>query len=521
MRPPELVSQGDIDIVQVAEEYHFAVPRLGLRLGYTSETDPTDRTIALDNSNPYVRYHFRHVVVRDKKRVRQTPLPVASCVVSNNLSACPLVNSTYKLQGTIDKYEFEFLEILVDKCQGDPSCAPMEEINEKLQSGEFRIRAQLNLQAEQFDVERYHEVGVGSVASNRSLETFNIPNIEVQNEIIFKARKVSKEQRYIGSPPMPEVETNVLSFNRREMNYRPRTAREKNLVSFIIRIDDNIQLEEVSYWCPSILDLFGLWGAMASFIASLSIGFIAMAYNKWSFERHFKHMTLKKRREAQMLTLSAMEWMREKEDHLQTRSRKEIYKSLQSHYDALVVEPDIRLFESHHFDYEGRVEMSAAELNFPTTAFGELRRIAILEHGKKKRAALFLSLWYGRLLVKKGFITDPARRRELFSPLEGAVILPPRKKRTLETVLRRRRRTEPYEWQLDDIEAGEVKKEHSTGHEISSDVSSNASRNSNPHDSEEEASGKGTEHDCDVPMGGEQAKAARIIAELDPLTKLA
>jgi hypothetical protein len=110
-----------------------------------------------------------------------------------------------------------------------------------------------------------------------------------------------------------------------------------------------------------------------------------------------------------------MEWIRNNKIHA-TRNRDDMYDNLQTRYDALMVEPDIRLFETHHFDNEGRMAMNAAELKFPSTAFGELRRLAIMEHGKKKRAAQFISLWYGRHLVRKGFIKDEKRRRELFAP---------------------------------------------------------------------------------------------------------
>lgn len=112
-----------------------------------------------------------------------------------------------------------------------------------------------------------------------------------------------------------------------------------------------------------------------------------------------------------------MQWLRNNHSSaFTTRNRKAMYNNLQEQYDALMVEPDIRLFENHHFDSEGRMAMSAAELKYPSTPFGELRRLAIMEHGKKKRAAQFISVWYARHLVKRGFIKDAKRRRELFAP---------------------------------------------------------------------------------------------------------
>jgi len=220
-----------------------------------------------------------------------------------------------------------------------------------------------------------------------------------------------------GSPPLPETEINVLSLRGRDTNFRPRTTNETDLMTFVIRLADNVLLEEVNYWCPSILDLFGLWGAMASFAASLSLGFIAHQYNKWHFYRHFHKATMQKRRDAQQQTLATMNWVRNNDANL-TPNRNDIYDNLQTQYDALMIEPDIRLFESHHFNTDGRMAMSAMELRIPTTAFGELRRIAILEHSKKKRAAQFLSVWYGRHLVQKGFVRDEKRRREIFAPAD-------------------------------------------------------------------------------------------------------
>lgn len=96
-----------------------------------------------------------------------------------------------------------------------------------------------------------------------------------------------------------------------------------------------------------------------------------------------------------------MEWMRkqDKDDSgaAKTRKRQDIYESLQHQRDALMVESDIRLFESHHFDKEGRVAMSPAELKFPSTAFGELRRIANFGTWQKETS--------GRILV--GVVRTP------------------------------------------------------------------------------------------------------------------
>ena len=353
VRPPELVSQGDIDLLQVvAREIPFGVPTVGLRVAYTNNTTSDGRVAALANENPYVRFQMRHVVMKDQVRVQETELDVQECTVSSIPSLCPMVNDTYRLQGTLFKQDYEFLEILVHKCTGESACAPLEDINDKIQSGEFRIRAQVSLEVEQFDVEQFHTTGSGYTISNRSFEYFGLPSVEVQSDIFMQARRISKEQRYAGSPPLPETEINVLSLRGRETNFLPRTRNETNLMTFVLRLADTVKLEEVSYWCPSILDLFGLWGAMASFAASLSLGFIAYQYNKWNFHRHFHDATLRKRRDAQQQTLATMQWLRSTQNFptcSTPNNRDHMYKNLQAQYDALMIEPDIRLVRDASF----------------------------------------------------------------------------------------------------------------------------------------------------------------------------
>jgi len=248
MKPPELVSQGDIDLLQVVREIPFNIPKLGLRLSYTNTSNPLGPQAALENNNPYVRLQFRHVIMKDQERVQETILPFYRCTVSSRPSLCPIVNTTtYKLKGIFWKQDYEFLEILVNKCTGDIGCAPLKVINQKLRSGEFRIRAQVSMEAEQFDIERFHQTGTGQVISNRSFDYYALPDIELKSDIIFRARKIQKEQRYIGSPPMPETVINVLSLFGRDTDYIPRIPNETNMMTFHVRLADNVKEEEVAY----------------------------------------------------------------------------------------------------------------------------------------------------------------------------------------------------------------------------------------------------------------------------------
>ena len=58
---------------------------------------------------------------------------------------------------------------------------------------------------------------------------------------------------------MPEEIIDVLSYYNREIDLVPRLTQETNLMTIHIRLAENVKQEEIAYWCPSILDLFGLW----------------------------------------------------------------------------------------------------------------------------------------------------------------------------------------------------------------------------------------------------------------------
>ena len=155
---------------------------------------------------------------------------------------------------------------------------------------------------------------------------------------------------------------------------------------------------------------------MASFVTSLSFGVIATAYNRWCFTRAFEAQTNESRRKAKLKAKLAFRLSRTHENS------NKAYISIQSKFDDQVIEPDIRLFDSHHFDDHGRVSITPEEMRHPTTAFGELRRIAILEHMRKVRAANVISEWYLRLLLRRNKVQSIIRRKALVQHLSSTFL---------------------------------------------------------------------------------------------------
>ena len=129
------------------------------------------------------------------------------------------------------------------------------------------------------------------------------------------------------------------------------------------------------YWIRSLLDLWGSWGALASFITVLSLGAIASWYNGYMFESHFH------RKSADALQTY---------DHFHRDGLSEYF------YTA-----DIRLFNNIDFDNFDRFNMTKEEFKFPSSAIEEMRKLAMEEHMRKRNAAKQIASWYLCQLVKQ------------------------------------------------------------------------------------------------------------------------
>mmetsp|Transcript_25223 Transcript_25223/g.37251 ORF Transcript_25223/g.37251 Transcript_25223/m.37251 type:complete len:234 (+) Transcript_25223:756-1457(+) len=172
------------------------------------------------------------------------------------------------------------------------------------------------------------------------------------NEVYLQGRSIDHEHPHIGSPPLPETNTRILGFDKVEERQAPKHDGDGySYMSFFIRLSPSLSMEETSYWVPSILDLFAMWGALFSFLSTLSIGLVATTYNQKRGYRSFK------RRGGS----------------------------------------DIRLYDKQDFDRHGRLACLAEERKIPTTLFGELRAYAEIEQKKKKKASVLLC----RTMVKR------------------------------------------------------------------------------------------------------------------------
>ena len=419
VRPPELVKAQTIDIPNVAGALKFDVPDVSLRVlyRYISYDDEGNRIrsspiwLNTTNADRHFRFSFMHRVIQEQDRLPRTitPLTIEDCNVGNvgqELCGSKTELVGKSIEGDYVRPRYEYLQVKLTKCVGDPECAPIEETNAILDSGEAQIQIQLKTQ--NFDIDQFHATGDGVVDTTMNWRLWGIKGTELKNDMYLQARRISQEERYAGSPPLPVTDTEILAFDRVESVMQPRPDDFFEIGSWYFRLSDSVQLENVKYWSTSILDLFGLWGAMASFLTSLSFGFVAFQYNRWMFNRHFSKSSKESRRIATAKAKVAMN-MIVKSDKRST----DMYKSIRAQHDALVVEPDVRLFDEHHFDEVGRLSVTSEELRFPATAFGHLRKFAIQQHMRQYRAARTIGRWYVKRLIRHGKIQSSTRRLHL------------------------------------------------------------------------------------------------------------
>lgn len=344
----------------------------------------------------------------------ETILPTIPCGFGSAKSpaVCPDPQSLEgkNIQGTYATQQYEYIKIEALKCMGHDRCAPIEEINEIIRQGS--VECQVYLTSQNFEADLYHQTGKGDVIRDITWRWYAMPLYEQKVELYMRARQISHEERYVGSPPLPEREVFLMSYDRVEVVHQPMQPEfDADMLSWYVRLGNDMDLEEVSYWMPSILDLFGLWGAMASFLTSLSFGIVATAYNRWRFTKKFEKSTKETRRKAKLRAKLAMRLSRSDD------STSKAYRFVQSKFDDQIIDSDIRLFDANHFDDHGRLRITPEELRFPATAFGELRRIAIMKHMQNTRSATIISEWYLRTLLKRDKIKNIDRRKALVREL--------------------------------------------------------------------------------------------------------
>ncbi len=199
---------------------------------------------------------------------------------------------------------------------------------------------------------------------------------------------VKIEERFLGSPPLPEKTLKMITYRDMATTYKHVKEDRKPVMNFYFRLHSQISSEEVQYWVRSLLDLFSYWGAMASFLSACSFGVLASWYNRWRFRSNFKKETVAAMKNTSKLT------------------------SKHRSVSGSIFE-DIRLFNQSDFDKMGQLQMTREEFYFPSTPYGEIRKIALIEHLRKRDAANVIGSWYKRYLFQRRSRVRVVKKNEI------------------------------------------------------------------------------------------------------------
>ena len=391
--PPELVIQGTEALPQEANKSTWKVPdKLAIGIDYKLDDSDTINSVDPTNTNRYFHFDFRHVTIRHQDKIPRVynRLGVERCDFDETMICVnPDDASKVRLQGRYISDLYQYVEIDVAKCRNETStgsgttgssveCASDTEIDEVISR---QVKLRIHFLYEEFNPTHYHTRArsvyngahpgepVYTIPHDRRM--FLLNDYIIKSEILTKGRSIYHERRHVGSPPFPEKLTKILGFDRFEDVLAPLDG-TRDLAEFFIHLEEETTVEETMYWMPSILDLFGAWGAVFAFFTQLSLGLFAITYNRWKYRQSFKE---KSRR----LSILA-------ENSKKGSSRTSLidFKASKTVIEKI---PDLRLFDRDHFDEHGRLCVSAEEFAHPTSLYGELRAYAITEHKKKVKAA--------------------------------------------------------------------------------------------------------------------------------------
>ncbi len=227
------------------------------------------------------------------------------------LKICP-DSSLFKdqrIQGLYGDEAYRYFEVEVVKCQNATTTttntvphASQEDIDSVIEYGDVEVR--LSIADRLFDVEKYHNNNKNDFAGSRfsdcdqirgvtendalSWRIYIVPEREQLTEVYYQARSIRIEGRFLGSPPLPEKKLSLTSFHSMDTTYKKANGNEFTLINFYFRLHPQQKEEEMQYWIRSLLDLFGYWGAMASFLTVCSFGLVANLYNRWKFTMKYR-----------------------------------------------------------------------------------------------------------------------------------------------------------------------------------------------------------------------------------------
>ena len=392
-QPPELVKIGSTALSEIPNQNVFVTPPIALEISYFIQDKEsgnlTKSFVDAANTDPYFRYKFsaQTITQQDDLPRSSVDIPGVECwhsLMKNILCPADDLRRKQTIQGTfhLSKYQYFKIEILRCTDDMDGNCATPEEIDEMIQNGDVAVIAYVKEEAFDPSMYHYHEKGGYDSQSKRgvyeNIQTwrfFPLPGQHQLTEIFMEARSIQYENPLFGSMKKSR-KIEIMSLNRIDTKHKSNNVRRNgasNVMKFYFRLHNRISDEKIQYRTRSILDLVSFWGAMASFVTIFSLG----AFARWYNQKKFKSNLAQKRRQVE----------------------KSFFKN-PHHFDAHLFD-DIRLFHQEDFDERGQLRLSKEELYFPTSLFGELRRIALIEHRRRKNAAMKISEWYLSELCKQ------------------------------------------------------------------------------------------------------------------------
>ena len=249
--PPEVIKQGDNSIDNVS----FPVPKYtGIVLEYKLD-DGSKVKLNATNKDRYFRIQAAHITIREQDKLPRVkiPLNLTDCIYTNGLQMiCVSENlpEHIKLEGTYQSPKYQYIRIGVRSCtdeldatEDDPDfkCAAKEEIDNIIKR---EVKIEINMGLQDFDVNLYHNRKGKSVTVKWASERyFLLPSQHTLVEAYLLGRVISFEDRFYGSPPMPQKSVSILSFQRMETRARPNYVTNDHFTTYV-RLSTTLQQEE-------------------------------------------------------------------------------------------------------------------------------------------------------------------------------------------------------------------------------------------------------------------------------------
>jgi len=423
--PAELVQRSNF---VMDHDAFFKPPLVAFSVEYAVRNETTGekeyRFLDFENEDTYFTFEYQHSKFIEQRKGGKFTNAIVELIDCGDMvegyfpglfCLSPEHAHKYPLQGEWIFPIYQYLNFKLNRCigttPGGTPCANEMEVAKVVASSDS-VQIALVVSGETYDP------ATGPRPVSHSWRWFAKPFYSLQHEVYLG-------QSIVDVPVSRWTETqdtvDLIHVSHLDSYDRPMDSPQTEYLEFFVRMDTTATQSELVYPTGSFITLVTLWGAFLNVLVNFSLGLLTRLVNNEIFKKRLKRST-KKWKDRQLKKESDQQQVVQdlKDECAPEQAPIKLHRYLPRSpcYEHPLDKLDVRLMDAEDLDAQGRFQVSPNELFHPTTVFGELRLMALKEHGRKRQAVTVLENFYlkhvAQAIRQRGLMLDESERTSIW-----------------------------------------------------------------------------------------------------------